>query len=146
MVLQPILEFKTHDVQAQFLSPLLDSRLVVILYSLAGFVYFSYGKSLTLTELIRTQAEQDAIYGNDPAYQQTPWKSVHQFGRGADISIFYFTPEEQKEILKFLNTNYIYAVGSTHETGLIHEVGTYGLHLHLQVSPENQTIIKKLSA
>ena len=140
----PLIEFKEHEQQLQFRSPLIDSRLIDIIYYLAGFSYFNYGKSITITELLRSQAEQDEIYKDDPIYKQNPWQSVHQYGRGADISILYYTDDEKREILKYLNGHFSYREGGTKETAIIHEVGNHGMHLHVQVSPESYTQLLKV--
>jgi len=53
---------------------------------------------LVVTELIRTDAEQDSIYGDDPEYQADPWKSYHQFKRAADLR-YNLTFEQWTELL-----------------------------------------------
>lgn len=136
-----IIEFKEHKLRLQFESPMLDSRLVTIIYALAGYSCYKYHKSLMITELIRTQEEQDAIYGNNPAYQQQKWQSVHQYGRGVDLRIFYFKDDELADMLKWLSNTFTYATPNKF-TALLHDVGQ-GKHLHVQVAPGNETVIKK---
>ena len=135
-ILTPIIEWKVPILQTEFGK--LDNRLQIILYTLAGYTYYNFGKGIILTELLRTQEEQDKIYSESEEYKQRPWKSVHQFGRGADVSIKYFTAEEIENIVRFLNDNFLY-VGAVH-TALVHNVG-YGMHLHIQTDNEDKTCI-----
>lgn len=141
--MMPIIEFKYHNLQTEFLSPLLDSRLQTIVYALAGFVYFNFGKSLELTEIFRTPEMQDNYYKDNPKYQADPWQSVHEFWRGVDISLRYFTSDEIWAIAEFLK-GFIYSSGTDFATGLMHQISEeLGFHLHLQVNSGNETILKK---
>ena len=130
------IEFKTHNLELEFLN--IDSRLQVIIYALSGFVSFNFGKNITLTELMRTQEMQDSYYSSNPKYKIKPFKSVHQFGRGADISVKYFTDEELKDIYLFLNKSFAYS--NAFKTAVIHDVGL-GKHLHIQVDSDGATEI-----
>jgi len=131
----PIIEFKEHHLQLEFLSLDLDSRLQVVLYALAGFVWFNFGKSITITEILRTQAMQDEYYKDNESYKEKPWLSVHQFGRGADVSIKWFTVQEVKDIEKFLKTNFVYSTAFK-SICIVHDIGR-GNHIHIQVDPDN---------
>ena len=126
-----LFEFKTDTIRDEFASDKLDYRLRVILYALAGFIYWHYGKSLTITELYRTQEMQDEYYKDDPIYQQKKWLSTHQTGRGADCSTYYFTEFEITGIKDFLK-HFEYG-DNAHNTFLFHDIGLES-HLHLQVS------------
>jgi len=132
-----IIEFKTHNLKLEFLN--IDNRLQAVLYALAGFVNFSYGKPIIITELMRTQEQQDMYYKENPAYKENPWQSVHQYGRGADISLKYLLPDEIKGIMDFLN-HFVYSAEKF--TGLIHDIGL-GNHLHVQVNYSETTILVK---
>jgi len=109
---------------------LIDKRLFILIKFLDIFTLQKFGKQITITELFRTQSEQDNIYADNQEYKIHPWKSVHQFGRGADIRAVNFTKEEQDEII-FMMNKYPYGDGK-HNTILLHDVGD-GLHFHLQV-------------
>ena len=132
--------FKSDTVKDEFASDKLDYRLKVILYALAGFIYWHYGKSLTITELYRTQEMQDEYYKDDPIYQQKKWLSTHQMWRAADLSTYYFTEFEITGIKDFLD-HFEYGDGA-HNTYLIHNIGL-GSHLHLQISSLEKTAVKK---
>ena len=99
-----MLHFKTTELERQFsqdIHELLRHRL----YSLVGMVAYRFRKDITVTHLVRTQAQQDEIYKDNKQYMVKKWKSVHQVVpcRGADIRIDSFTAEELLSILFFLN-------------------------------------------
>jgi hypothetical protein len=123
-VLKPLIEFKEHPLNTEWMSPLLDSRLKFIIYALAGFVWESFGKPITITSIYRA--------GD---------KGVHGYWRGIDIRSIYFTDDEIKEIKDFLNTNIVYG-DNVHNTCVYHDVGQ-GIHFHIQVSSNDATSIQK---
>ena len=131
--LPELIEFKHPHLKAELYSEKLDNRLLVILYALAGFIYFNFKKSLIITEIFRTQELQDLYYRDNAEYKIKKWYSVHQYGRGIDCSIYYFTEDEQIKILEFLNSRFQYSEFNDHKVGLIHKVSDFGTHLHLQV-------------
>jgi hypothetical protein len=137
IMLNPIIEFKYPELISEFIMQI-DSRLRFILFSAAGFAYYNFGKRITLTELMRTQIEQDEIYANNLDYQKTKWQSVHQFGRGADLSIQYYTADELNQIVNYLNSQLQYNDENRFKIALVHDVG-YGNHLHIQVSSSDYT-------
>jgi len=59
-----------------------DLRLKLLALAVAGYVDRHFKRDVVVTEIYRTEAEQRAIYPNDPKT-----KSVHQFGRGIDFGI-----------------------------------------------------------
>ncbi len=139
--------FKTPRQQAEF--DTIDSRLRIIIYAIDGFVNYKFQDTktrlpveITITDLFRTQSEQDEIYKNDLNYQIKPWKSVHQYRRGADIRIWEFNKSQQDDLLNFLNVFFTYY--SDHPTALIHQVDNNGLHMHIQVDSNSFTEIKKI--
>jgi len=99
-----MLHFKTTELERQFsqdIHELLRHRL----YSLVGMVAYRFRKDITVTHLVRTQAQQDEIYKDDKQYMVKKWTSVHQVVpcRGADIRIDGFSAEELLSIQFFLN-------------------------------------------
>jgi hypothetical protein len=129
-----IIQYQTERIKTEF--DFIDNRLRIILYALSSFVYHKFGKSIILTDLLRTSLEQLAIYPDKPNQV-----SVHQEGRGADVSVKWFTDEECSDILKFLNTAFEY--NNLYKTALIHDVGQ-GNHLHIQVNYGNFTYINRI--
>ena len=140
--LTPIIEYKHPESENEFEASI-DSRLRIILFTLAGFVYHNFGKTITITELMRTQEQQDEYYANNPDYKKEKWSSPHQFGRGADLRITYYTDEEIQMIELFLNLNFKYNDYSGFETALVHNTGM-GRHLHIQVNTGRTTDIVKV--
>jgi len=137
-MLNPIIQFKENNLKEEFEK--IDKRLQFIIYALAGFIYSNFGKSIVLTELFRTQEQQDKYYSNNPAYLLNPWKSVHQYGRGADISAKYLTPEELTSISKFINSIVKYSSFNEKDTLITHDIG-FGNHIHIQTDPSSMTIL-----
>lgn len=127
--------FKDNDprLEAEFkYDTIVNSKLKKILYMLALYCEVEFGKDITITELYRTQDEQDQYYEDNQRYKEKPWKSVHQFGRGADVRSKNFEPDEAERIIKFLKC-VTYRDGSKSQTVVHHDIGL-GEHFHIQVS------------
>lgn len=116
----------------------LDTKLRKILEFLYLFMEVRYNQDITITELIRTQEEQDILYGKKCSnkdtrerYKKSPWKSVHQYGRGADIRTFDWKREWIDDIMSILN-KIPYDENRPHkQTAIYHDIGT-GEHIHIQ--------------
>jgi len=123
-----MIKFTKDNLKQEF--EILNPRLQNILFWLDGFLSYRWNLPLTLTHLLRTQAQQEAIYGKG-----TLNKSVHQFGRGADISVKEFIAQEidPAVIAEEVNRNFPYAKPGF-KTALYHSVGDHGRHLHIQVA------------
>jgi len=115
----------------------LDPRLKTILYYICGFASNEFYKDITITGLLRSQAQQDAIYALNLNYQKSPWLSVHQFMRGADVSTRNLSEDEVLILTEMLNFMFHYSPGK--KTALYHDVGL-GAHLHLQVPGKSVSI------
>lgn len=124
-----------------------DPRLKVVLFALSTFAWRQFKKDIYITELLRTQRQQDEYYGNIEAYKTKPWYSVHQFGRGADASIkgakernvLPLTEDEVSAIEDFLDRHFLY--NGPYKTCIVHDIGQ-GVHIHIQVDATGKTIIK----
>jgi hypothetical protein len=138
-LIEKIIQFKTDIIKPEF--DTIDDRLRIMIYSLAGYVSYNFGKQIIITELLRTQTTQDSYYANNPDYQNKKWFSVHQFSRGCDVSLQYFTPSEINDIELFGNLHFVY--NNTLKAFLIHDIGL-GPHLHLQVPPSETMIVKNI--
>lgn len=108
-----------------------DNRIKIILLFLEFFVKSRYGRDLLITDLIRTQIQQDYIYRDNLRYKRRPWFSVHQYGRGADIRCFDWEPAEVDEVLDLLNS-IPYGKGK-YQTAVHHRIEGGGIHIHIQV-------------
>ncbi len=136
-MIESIIEFKHEKLKTEIEQ--IDGRLRFLIYACAGYLYNTYGKKLVLSELLRSQETQDEYYKNTLGYKENPWKSVHQYGRGADISVMYLTKEEYNDLLYFINRYIIYDGAKASAT--VHDVGQ-GIHFHVQVNYKGITEIK----
>lgn len=124
-----MIKFKTKRIAKEFDDPKLSDDLLSLLYILNAFCGLQFKKDITITDLFRTQEEQDNIYNDYESYKRKKWYSVHQFWRGADIRSRDFTKLEIDEILQFMN---LITYDSKHSTMLCHKVSGGAYHLHLQ--------------
>jgi len=128
-----MIEFKTKRQAEEF--RYLHPGLQKILYWLSGWTEMNTAaKQITITGLIRTQEEQNAIYADNVLFRESPWPSVHQFGRGADISVLGFlsSGDDPASICVEVNREFLYGDGR-HSTAIYHEVNRHGKHIHIQV-------------
>lgn len=144
-----MIEYKTERQRKEFHSELdvttcgghfrINPRVVYLLFWIEKLISAKYTKyvSLKITDVLRTQEEQDKIYKHNGHYQLNPWQSVHQYGRGIDISL-----EDLKEhnvdlhwLKNIVNKDWVYDFNKPDKDCLIiHDVG-HGMHIHLQVHP-----------
>ena len=125
-----MIKFKTKRIEKEFYyNTSIKDRLKDIIYMLALYTELEFRKDITLTELHRTQEEQDSYYKDNDRYREKPWKSVHQYGRGADIRTKNFEQEEIMKMVDFLNHVHY---STKHNTALFHDIGI-GEHIHIQV-------------
>jgi len=95
----------------------LNPKLRGIVLDLATYCSFHFNRDIMVTSLFRLENK----------------KSVHAYGRGADIRSLDFNAEEIAQIERYLNTTYIYDPSRPNKlTCLYHNVG-FGDHFHLQV-------------
>ena len=82
--------------------------------------------------VLRTQEEQDSIYGNNSNYQNKPWKSVHQFWRGVDLRNNDMKPGMADDLAEVLNKIPYDESRPEKKSCIVHDVGR-GDHIHIQV-------------
>ena len=137
-----IIHFKedtAHDLKLEYAA--CDSRLRFIFNSYACAVYREYKYTPTITCIFRTDAEQDDIYKDDPAYQAKKVISVHQVWRGIDFR----SGDMPEAVAQFTMDYFIKQVVYTgnHDTLIRHSVGR-GDHFHLQTDSDSNTEIRSL--
>ena len=123
------IDFKDDDCKKEFNDDRLDCRIRTIIFALAGFVEFTFGKDITITSVWRPH---------------TTDSGVHEAWRAVDVRSIYFTDDEIKAILAFLNS-FFYgksSAGQDLQTAICHDVGQ-GIHIHAQVSSSNFTLLSK---
>ena len=101
-----------------------------LLHDICAYCNANFNKTVVVTMIYRTEAEQDNIYKDDPKYKVRKFKSPHQFWHAIDLRSKTFTPEEIKKIEDYLNNTY----NSTNHykfTARNHTVGL-GFHFHTQ--------------
>lgn len=96
---------------------------------MALYCEVEFKKDITVTEIFRTQEEQDSYYKDHESYKEKPWKSVHQYWRGADVRSKNFEHEEIQKITNWLNMVHY---STKHNTCVYHDIGL-GEHWHIQV-------------
>lgn len=125
--------WKTDRIRDEWKSDKISSKLKKIIEAGSIFSEIEFKKDLVITDLLRTQEEQDFIYRNNEQYQNKAWQSVHQFGRGCDLRVTTFTENEIKRLTDFFN-QFIYDPNRLMKyTCLVHDVGS-GIHCHIQVT------------
>ena len=131
-----MIQFKTDRQRTEWND--ISGRLKQMIEMLSIFRYLRYNKEMVITELMRTQEEQDELYGKKAdketreKYNKKPWSSVHQFGRGADVRTHDWERNEVRDALFILNT-IVYDVSRPRtKTAIHHDIGT-GEHIHIQV-------------
>jgi len=105
----------------------ISPRLRALLLEVSHYSQKTWGIVPIITHLLRTQEEQEAIYGIG-TYKRSP----HQYGRAADLRSRIYTIEQVAELVNYLNKEF--PRGDKYKTALYHTVGR-GWHLHLQVAP-----------
>lgn len=76
----------------------IDTGLQHMLLFMDAYAQYHFNTDLYITGLIRTDEEQDEIYGDDEAYQESPWKSYHQVLLAADLR-YNLTFDQWAELL-----------------------------------------------
>jgi len=94
------------------------------------------GETMTITCLIRTEAEQLALFEAGQAESKT---SVHQFGRGADVRLFKNEYLNEKVGI-YINSKFPYDRSRPHMKTLITHSGTASHH-HVQCTLEKEPSI-----
>lgn len=94
-----------------------------------------------LTSILRTPAENDALYVARGFHPGTHTDGVHVRGRGIDIRTRDVDPEAVEGLAGFLNERYVYDPDRPHLLVALMEDGITagsGRHLHLQISPNTK--------
>jgi hypothetical protein len=132
------MKYKSQRVEREWRQAVLDGRLIVTVVAAADHIALAVaGIELTLTSVLRTAQEQQAICTainntraktGQPPIQ--PYRSVHEFWRGADARSTSFAPEQAEEIAR--RANELFHYGGRFTVAAVHNQGT-APHLHFQV-------------
>lgn len=104
----------------------LDPRAQAIALWLDHWLAAKGWPELTVTSVLRTPAEQVAIYG----YARP---SPHVDGRALDFRVRDYSPTQIQEIDRVVSEAFAQLAGGVMDVCLVHDVGA-GLHGHVQVS------------
>ena len=134
------LAYKTDRQRLEMESGSVSLNLVSILNWGMKWVSIAYPEysTLTITDIKRTQVEQDKIYLNSNnentvlRYKAKPWLSVHQFWRGIDIRVNDMPKGMAEKLTEVFNQIQYDKKRPNKKTAILHDVGT-GAHIHLQV-------------
>ncbi len=126
-----IIEFKTLKQRNEWLDRRLSIKLQGIVFAMANISYYIFDKPLVITEIYRTQKQQDKYYKNNPVYREKPWPSVHQHWRGIDIRTSNYTQAQIDILLNIANCIQYDPQREERKTAIYHDVN-HGLHLHVQ--------------
>lgn len=135
-----MLYFKTDRQKKEWESGKVNFKLIHIINWLCEYLKLTYPsyKGLTLTDIFRTQKEQDNIYQNhndekiQKKYLKSPWQSVHQYWRGVDIRTSDMPGKMAYRLSKLLEQIPYDRERPRKKTAVFHNIGT-GEHCHLQV-------------
>jgi len=122
-----IIDFKTDQERAEYNDSQLDQKLKNIVTLLAYYSWEFFNKKVFITEVYRTQHENNLIY------KDTKHVSLHTYHHAVDIRSSIYTDEEIEKLLTVANT-ILYRKGSKHKTAKYHHVGNGAFHFHIQTS------------
>ncbi len=113
-----------------------NKPLLMLLVDLYHYVEDNFHKDLYVTMIYRSQEQQDDIYkgyerSDGRKYDESPWKSPHQFWHAVDLRSSNLNDAEIKDIEEYLNDkyedkNYYKWTAKNHTVGL-------GEHFHIQM-------------
>ena len=82
-----VIEFKTEKQKKEWNDPILKEKLKNITKVIAMVIYILFKKNIIVTEILRTQVENDFIYKWKKESGKKRPSSVHTYGRGIDIRV-----------------------------------------------------------
>ena len=104
--------------------------LMYVLEFIRNFSQNTYNKEVTVTMILRTEAEQDHLYRNSTKYKAKKFRSPHQFGQAIDLRSKTFTIQEIDALVNATN-NTFNSTNAYKPTAMYHDIGS-GLHFHIQ--------------
>ena len=124
--------FKTPRIEAEYHDPAAIHPRIRQLVLFAEDWLYERGIVLAVTELLRTRAEQVALYAQSG--NPDPPTSVHELGRGADIRTLDWPRNLIPGFVEMINNHFPYDPDRPlKQTCIFHDIGA-GEHIHLQVA------------
>jgi hypothetical protein len=122
-----MISFKTPRIQNEWVT--LEAQNLTlhgIIKSAALFVKLNFNKDLTITEIMRTAAENAALYAPGSEPQNRP----HTVWRAVDLRSSTFTQTEIQQLLTFLNQYKVF--GGLKKCAIYHQIKNGAPHFHIQ--------------
>ena len=126
-----MIDFKTQRIREEWAGDKVHKNIKNLVSMLSYYMELEHGRDVVITDLLRTQEEQDEYYKNDKKYKKKPWKSVHQYGRGVDIRSHGLEQKTIEMVLNFLNMVKYDQARPHKKTAIHHDIGLSG-HFHIQ--------------
>lgn len=119
------MKYKTNRTKSEY-KTIFEKNLELhqIVSKMAFIAEYRYGKNLVITEVFRTQSEQDRYYRG-----KRQFTSPHQRWLAIDIRSKNFTKQQVKELVAFVNKDVKH--NTYIPTAFFHDVGL-GPHIHVQ--------------
>jgi hypothetical protein len=124
--LHNLIIFKTEKQRKEWEDERLDQKLKFIVEAAALISWSCFGKHLTITEIFRTQEENNEIYGD------TKHKSLHTYWHAIDIRTRDYTKSEAKILHEILSC-IPYKKGSKIKTS-VYGIKKHYDHIHAQTA------------
>lgn len=134
------MRFKTERIEKEWNDKRLDFGLRIIALTVDWYCTENFGRDIQLTDIYRTQEEQDRYYKDDPNYKIQKWYSTHQFWRAIDVGVNKYSESQRQELCNYINKHFNYK--GSHNTCVYHNVGK-GWHFHLQTDWLKQMVVYK---
>lgn len=125
------MKFKDVRQQVEWETGKLPRKITNIIKFIDHYCQAKYNYEITLTEVLRTQEEQDSIYKDDPNYKVKPWVSNHQYWRAVDLRTNDMKAGMVEDIAEVVNRITYDPKRPDKKTCVYHDVGK-GIHFHLQ--------------
>jgi hypothetical protein len=144
------MKHKNNRIKQEYKNLNLDSRVKALIETANAILIWKYpGYHMTITDIYRTQDEQDEIYSEHKTYQDNPWQSVHQDWRGIDAVVIKDStgrPSNKimKEICDIMVSLFDYNDDGTHNVCIFHNIKGRDKHLHFQVHWEEGEFIYEI--
>ena len=123
------IRFKTPYLEKEFCDPRLNTALVMAVLYTAWLIFKYTNREAVVTGIFRTKEEQEKIC-RDQGVEF--YESVHQFWRGADVRSIGIEQKIVEGIVRRVNLAFPYNGSPGKKTAIIHQVGSLGMHIHLQ--------------
>ncbi len=125
-----MVEFKTDRIKKEYLElKTKNNRLYRLIECISEFVSLEFNKNVVLTEVLRTQAEFEALYAQTPPAQK-PARSPHMDWKAVDLRSSIYTPEEITRLVAFCN-QFRFRAGLK-KVAIYHKINGNAFHFHVQ--------------